>query len=251
MAEFSIGCDPEFFLKLNGKYKASIGLIGGSKDDPRPLKRKGFAILEDNVSVEFNTAPAHNHKQFIEHIQYVMNNLKEMLPNYEFSQESAVLFDNSELEHPQALEFGCEPDFNAWTKSVNPRPRATDQTLRSAGGHVHVGTQEDPIQVIQAMDLFLGVPSTKLDNGTLRRQLYGKAGCFRPKSYGCEYRTLSNFWIFSEQLIEWVFNQTNKAIDFVQQGHVIDDKVGHLIQSCINDNDGEAYDILVKSHGLA
>jgi len=248
--KFSIGCDPEFFLKLNQQHVSAVGLIGGSKDVPRPLEKDGFAILEDNVSVEFNIAPAHNHTEFIENIQYVMNNLRGLLPQYEFSQDSAVLFNEAELQHPQALEFGCEPDFNAWTKSVNPRPCAMDHTLRSAGGHVHVGHSLDPIEVIKAMDLFLGVPSTVLDPGTLRRQLYGKAGCFRPKDYGCEYRTLSNFWIFSPKTIEWVYNQTNKALEFVQAGNILSDEVGHKIQSCINNNDGAAYEHLSQAYGL-
>lgn len=250
---FTIGCDPEFFLKLNNKHVSAVGLIGGSKDFPRPLEKEGFAILEDNVSVEFNVAPAHNHEEFIQNIQYVMNNLKEMLPQYEFSQSAAVVFDPQELAHPQALEFGCEPDFNAWTKRINPRPKATDQNLRSAGGHVHIGHDNnlDPIEVIRAMDVFAGVPATKLDLDIKRRQLYGKAGCHRIKSYGCEYRTLSNFWIFDPAMIKWVFEQTQKAVQFVKDGHRVDEKYADAIQACINDNNEEAYEHIVKAYGLA
>jgi hypothetical protein len=248
---FTIGCDPEFFIKQFNKHKSAIGLIGGSKDQPRPLAREGFAILEDNVAVEFNIAPCHNHMEFIEAIQYVMKGLqKNVLAEYEVSTESAVLFDADQLTHPQAQEFGCEPDYNAWTKDINPRPCAADAALRSAGGHVHVGTTENPIEVIRAMDLFLGVPSTVMDKGTLRRQLYGKAGSFRQKPYGCEYRTLSNFWIFNPDLIKWVYDQTEKAISFVNSGKTLSDEDGHLIQECINNNSGEAYEYLSKTHGL-
>jgi hypothetical protein len=100
------------------------------------------------------------------------------------------------------------------------------------------------------MDLFLGVPSTVMDKGTLRRQLYGKAGSFRQKPYGCEYRTLSNFWIFNPDLIKWVYDQTEKAISFVNSGKTLSDEDGHLIQECINNNSGEAYEYLSKTHGL-
>lgn len=248
---FTIGCDPEFFIKQHDKHVSAIGMIGGTKDHPRPLKRKGFAILEDNVSVEFNIAPCHDHESFIESIQYVMTGLKKSLPEYEFSKESAVVFDEDQLKHPQALEFGCEPDYNAWTKSINPRPKASDANLRSAGGHVHVGTQEDPIEVIRAMDLFLGVPSIRMDKGALRRKLYGKAGCFRQKEYGCEYRTLSNFWIFTPELIKWVYDQTEKAINFVEEGNTISEDYGRAIQDCINNSNEDAYAFLAETYGLA
>ena len=120
----------------------------------------------------------------------------------------------------------CEPDFNAWTKQINPRPLASDWQLRSAGGHIHIGTKEDPIEVIRAMDLFVGVPSIIKDpGGERRRELYGMPGAYRIKPFGCEYRVLSNFWIFSRELVEWVYNQTAKAIDFVESGETIDPEV--------------------------
>ena len=137
MSKFTIGCDPEFFLKIDGVHKSAVGLIGGSKHSPRPLERAGHSVLEDNVAVEFNVAPAHNHKELIESIQYVMSELRQQLPPmFDFSQDSSVIFNEEELQSEQAKEFGCEPDFNAWTGKTNPRPCATDAALRSAGGHV-------------------------------------------------------------------------------------------------------------------
>lgn len=248
---FSIGADPEFFLKQNHKHISAIGRIGGTKMFPKPMPKRGFAMQEDNVSVEFNIPACNDSTSFIKAIKYAMTTIKKVVPDFDVSMESAVVFDTDQLQHPAALEFGCEPDYNAWTKEENPRPCAVDQNLRSAGGHVHVGTTENPIEVIRAMDLFLGVPSTQKDPGILRRQLYGKAGAFRRKDYGCEYRTLSNFWIFSPSLIEWVYNQTEKAINFVEEGNVIDEETGILIQDCINNSNGGAYERLVQTYGLA
>ena len=39
---FTIGCDPEFFLEKNGKPFSAIGLIGGTKEAPKPLRKKGL-----------------------------------------------------------------------------------------------------------------------------------------------------------------------------------------------------------------
>jgi len=248
---FTIGADPEFFLKQNHKHISAIGRIGGTKQFPKPMPKRGFAMQEDNVSVEFNIPACNDPSTFVKAIRYAMNTIKKAVPDFDVSTESAVVFDADQLQDPAALEFGCEPDYNAWTKRINPRPKAADQNLRSAGGHVHVGTRENPIEVIRAMDLFLGVPSTQKDPGVLRRQLYGKAGAFREKDYGCEYRTLSNFWIFSPDLITWVFNQTERAIEFVEEGNTIDEQTGIMIQECINNNHGGAYESLCKTYGLA
>lgn len=110
-------------------------------------------------------------------------------------------------------------------------------------GHIHVGYDDNNIEtslnIIKAMDLFLGVPSIVLDDDTDRRKMYGKAGCFRIKPYGVEYRTLSNFWIASEELTNWVFEQTLKAIDFVNSGFDFDDDLSKNIQDCINNQDIE------------
>ena len=251
---FTIGCDPEFFIKKNHKHMSAIGLIGGTKQQPKDIlpKNRGFGILEDNVAVEFNVPICYSAEDLKSNIKHVITSLKKkQIKGYDISTESAVIFDKDQLMHPQAQEFGCEPDFNAWTKGINPRPKADEQNLRSDGGHIHVGTKEDPIEVIRAMDLFLGVPSIVMDKGKLRRQLYGKAGCFRPKPYGCEYRTLSNFWIFSDELIQWAYDQTAKALQFIEDGNTIDVEHGKMIQSAINNEDMGSYEALREPYRFA
>ena len=51
------------------------------------------------------------------------------------------------------------------------------------------------------MDYTLGLDSLLLDSDTRRRSMYGRAGSFRFKEYGIEYRTLSNFWIKNNKSI--------------------------------------------------
>lgn len=246
MNKFTIGCDPEIFLQdEKGNFKSAIGLLGADKWHPRILTKDGHAVLEDNVAVEFNIPPCNSFEDFKREVQRTMEMVKEILPtNLHYNTDSAISFPDQELACDEAWIFGCEPDFNAWMMAENPKPETDDKNLRSAGGHIHVGSDiaiNDPVNTIRAMDLFLGVPSTQLDAGTLRRKLYGKAGAFRFKPYGVEYRTLSNFWIFSDSLIEWAYKGTSRALEFVSSGKDI--PVGHqeLIQDCINNNNSQSY----------
>jgi len=255
MNTFTIGCDPEIFLMdENHKFKSVIGLLGGDKWIPRMLSKDGHACLEDNVAVEFNIPPCSTFEQFKKEVQATMKMVKDILPaNLHYDQSSAVSFPADELACEKAWIFGCEPDYNAWTMEENPKPHAEDKNLRSAGGHIHIGSNlavHDPVAVVRAMDLFLGVPSTQLDGGTLRRELYGKAGAFRPKPYGVEYRTLSNFWIFSDSLIQWAYEGTRKALDFVHSGKELPTEHGELINECINNNNKNAYNKLQQLYAV-
>jgi hypothetical protein len=102
---------------------------------------------------------------------------------------------------------------------------------------------------IKACDLHLGVPSVLMDNGLLRKELYGKAGAYRKKSYGGEYRTLSNYWIFDEQKIGWVYQAVENALEAVLNGYNPDED-GELIQTCINTNDIAMASGLIAKHSL-
>jgi hypothetical protein len=252
---FTIGADPELFLKnSSGKLISSIGLIGGSKQHPKLISENGHAIQEDNVSVEFNIPPCESASAFVDNLNFVLTHLDKRAAELglQFATNiAAASFPEDQLNCPEAFVFGCEPDFNAWTRRINPRPHADDYTLRSCGGHVHVGTKLDGIAVIRAMDLFLGVPSIFLDPDTKRRELYGKAGAYRSKNYGVEYRTLSNFWIWKDATKKWVYDQTKRALEFVESGSVIPATHGKLIRNAINNGDYNAAEVLGKHYTLA
>jgi len=256
MSFVRIGSDPETFLQdSTGKFISSVGLIGGTKDEPMPIG-EGCAVQEDNVSVEFNTPPTNDVREFVKAINYNLDYIKKRADEMGLVvvHNPSAHFDDDQLQTREAQTFGCEPDFNAWTKSKNPKPKAADENLRSAGGHIHVGSSiavADPVSVIRAMDLFLGVPSVALDNGTLRRKLYGSAGSFRQKKYGAEYRTLSNFWIFNDSLIEWAYTGTQRALEFVEKGYTIPEEDGFLIQRCINASRMDDYEHLNHIYKLA
>lgn len=238
---FSIGADPEIFVSDTLSVRSIIGKIGGTKHHPRPLPLgEGFAVQEDNVALEFNIPACHTKAAFVKSIADATGFLSEILHdqfNLKFDRRSAISFPESELYDPAALEFGCEPDYNAWTKTRNPRPVTTDKNLRSCGGHIHIGFDGlDPHEVVKACDLFHGVPSVLMDEGELRKQLYGKAGSFRLTKYGVEYRTLSNYWIFEPHLVEWAYDNVDRALKAVAGGQKFDHDRAFILEAIDGNN---------------
>jgi len=251
--KFSIGSDTEVFAKdKDGKHKALCGLIGGTKEYPKPITgTSGFYLQEDNVSLEWNIPYANNRTNFITNVAWIQDYSKSLLSSlgFDMSTDASVSFDKGELVHPNALVFGCEPDYDAWKMVENKKPSSTDATLRTAGGHIHVGAKVDMVKLIQHMDLFLGVPSVLLDDtpaAIKRRELYGKAGAMRPKPYGAEYRVLSNYWAFDTKLIGWVYDQTNRAVNFT--GSLVKDK--DLIIHTINTGDKDYARKIISDYGI-
>ena len=212
-----IGADPEVFVTNNGEIVSAIGLIGGTKEKPIPVPNG--ALQEDNVLAEFNIDPANSLHAFVKNIASVMNSLKQALPEgYDIAIQTSHHFTEDYLlaQPPSALEFGCNPDMNAYTGQQNSAPDACATTLRTAGGHIHVSypnpTPERSFEIVRNMDLLLGIPSVCLDLDNERRQLYGTAGACRIKAYGVEYRTLSNFWLRSPELIQWAYTTAMNAL---------------------------------------
>jgi len=248
--KYRCGADPEIFLKDQaGKHISAIGYIMADKWNPLqiPDMPKGFTLQEDNVSLEYGIPPAASAEEFIHHIKAVMEKSKEWVPGLQFSNLSCVVFPEDQMEHPLAHIFGCEPDYCAWTGKDNPKPQPPHPFMRSAGGHVHIETKEDPWQVVKAVDLYLGVPSVLMDKGEERKQLYGKAGACRIKPYGPEYRTLSNFWIFEDRLVQWVWDNVGRALENVTYDF---DSIGDEVQHCINSNDKALARMLVDKYQL-
>ena len=239
--DISLGADPELFVTKGNKIVSAIGLIGGTKDSPVPVMRGG--LQEDNVLAEINIDPCNDLENWLINLDLVTKQLKERLgigysviakPSHDFTPEELC-------KNIKALAFGCDPDYNAYTGEENPRPSA-ETTLRTAGGHVHVGypgaSFKTAAQVCKALDVVLGIPSVILDPDNRRRSMYGKAGAFRLKSYGVEYRSLSNFWMNSRELKTWVFNSSKDLMKALDISSKVFESVGEYeVQSIINKGD--------------
>jgi len=226
---FSIGTDPEFFLrdKESGRLVSAIPYVKGTKNAPVSLP-SGAQVQHDNVALEFATLPAKDGEDFVQKIRRAFMDIAKILPEHlELDVNPAATFEKDQLDHPEAKAFGCSPDYDAWELQVNEPPEA-DETdgFRSCGGHIHVGFVEGDgndflddlvgkVQTVRMMDMFHGIVSTILDNSeeaVARRRLYGKAGCHRPTEYGVEYRTLSNFWLKSPTLVMLMDSLTSDVL---------------------------------------
>jgi len=238
-----IGTDPEVFVvnRQTRQVLSAIGLIPGTKDRPFDISDTGHAIQTDNVMAEFCVPPSNNPSKLYADIRQCIDFINGLLPAHaECNVQASAFLDPLFLRNRQAKTFGCDPDFNVYSLSQNDAPKS-NTNLRTAGGHIHIGyenpDQKTNMKIIQAMDLFLGIPSILLDKDTERRKMYGKAGCFREKSYGVEYRTLSNFWIASEELVNWAFTQSMRAVKFAFEEDWLVDEVQVDIQLAINKQD--------------
>ncbi len=175
--------------------------------------------------VEFNIPPSATRLEFTDNINYVLDYLTLHAKQFDCTLDISASneLDKKYLNTKQAKMFGCDPDFNVYLKEPN-NPPSPKSSLRTAGGHIHIGFENPDLEIsekiIYAMDMTLGLESITLDPDDRRREMYGKAGCFRIKEYGVEYRTLSNFWIGSDELMKWAFDKTMEAIELVNSGTV-------------------------------
>lgn len=252
----TIGTDPEFFLreKATGKYKSAIPFIKGTKDKPDVMSC-GAGLQRDNVALEFASPPVKEEKDFVKSIKSAFMNIMKKIPEgLELTAIPSATFDEDQLDHPEALMFGCDPDFDAYVPAENPAAYCDDKTFRSCGGHIHLGYVEDSgndflldpwgkINTILAMDAVHGVISVALDNSKEaieRRKLYGKAGCHRDPSYGVEYRTLSNFWLKSPELVMLIYRLSDDVLKLMRENKAKDliETIGReKLQAVINNGD--------------
>lgn len=256
---YTIGSDPELFLfnQKTGKVVSAIDKIPGYKDDPfTDGLPKGFALQTDNILAEFNIPPVSNATDFVNHIEYmkefIRKKAKEIDENLDVKCAASLKAPLKELQHPQAKEAGCDPDFCIYKKGPNPPGKLGRTMTRSAGFHLHVGYPNNNIDtslmMLRYVDAIVGIPSIIYDTDAERRKLYGKAGCFRLQPWGFEYRVLSSYWIDNASRLRFIWNQIIWALYSYERGHALPDLM--TVQDTINNNDVETAKALIKQFSL-
>lgn len=246
--DVTVGSDVEVFLSLNGQPFSAVGLIDGDKANPVEFL-PGFGLQRDNVMAEYNIPafPIQDghlwtdyHKTALAHIKTVIPSQLELaiVPSFEFPEE--------QLQNPDACEFGCSPFVDIWKQKpgiVLPETIVCEDVgnLRFCGGHIHFGWQgsclgwnknselvTDEEEVLKKLfwaslcDIFLWIPSYFEDHDDVRRQYYGKPGKVRYKEYGVEYRSLSNYFVASEELMNKVMQRVQAMHEYANSVHPSD-----------------------------
>jgi hypothetical protein len=221
-----LGADPELFIfnPVDNKYVSSHNLVLGDKINPFLVKDGATQV--DGVSAEFNITPAETAEEFSERIESVKSTLLTMIRSKDGNKHlrlkatPVAYFDEDYfLTLPEeARALGCMPDFNAYTGKQNIPP-GTTETFRTGSGHVHVGDYEwkgdyeqDVRNRVKQLDYTIYPLSLIWDCDMKRRELYGMPGAFRYKSYGFEYRVLSNRWVDNVKLQKWLFKAVSRSI---------------------------------------
>lgn len=252
--QIRIGGDPEFFLQHNEALTSSRGLLGGSKNEPRKLEHG--SVQEDNIMLELNLQPASTLQEFNGNIQALLNEVRSHLAGTQTAllvHSPEVLLTNELKMRHEAQEFGCEPDYNAWTGRRNKTPKLEIDEWRYAGGHIHVSVDQvlnkaQQRNIVKWYDVSVGLYCTINDTGERRASVYGTAGRFRYTKYsegvtGIEYRVPSNFWVGSHHSSNiFLLSQWAMKKGLVNDFH--DDTVGIegielLVQEAINTRDKE------------
>jgi hypothetical protein len=234
MTQYLIGADPEVFVEdLQGAFVNGHGLIGGTKDNPLPV-RLG-AVQEDGMALEFNIDPARNRDEFVRNVTTVREQLASMIgPDLRLTPKPVQTFTREWFKaQPRASRImGCDPDFDAWAGRMNKSPR-NNVPMRTAAGHIHIGytSGQDTYdfnafvkasQVVRHLDSTVGLWTVLVDPGSApRREMYGKAGAFRVKPYGCEWRVPSNFWLDPAFTAE-MYDRVSDALDLYDTGDIRD-----------------------------
>jgi hypothetical protein len=202
-----IGHDSEFGLARGGIIQSALDVLGDvvHEDD----NGRYFA---DNLNTEVAINPVSTLKDFHSKTEGLLGKVRDL--GFDLLMEPVIKYPDSCLLHKDAFESGCNPDLSAYTEHTNSPPdfNKMDGT-RSCGAHIHTGDlSSDPINQSKWMDALITLPLLFKETPSERRKLYGGAGCLRYKPYGMEYRTLSNVWLDSPELREFVWERTHMAL---------------------------------------
>jgi len=249
------GCDPEFFIKKDGKTIESEKIIteGG-------IKGSAGNIVVDGIQAELNPKPSDCREVLANQIAHCFSLLKSNMGKdvkCDFSQSIELSDEEFDNISDKSKKFGCDSSYNI---NGDDKSRITinqeEYKGRSAGGHIHLGRSSiynleiagaigSPERLIPLLDIIVGNTCVLLDRdkGNMeRRKVYGKAGEYRTPKHGIEYRVLSNFWLKSYPLMSLVMGLCRVAVNIIAYNRRAEQMIRGAvlkvdIEKAINEND--------------
>lgn len=205
---FTLGADIEYFVRQDGEIVSVKGMIGGSKQDPRPCK--DGALQEDGILCEINIDPIElkrgNAREWLRRIRSVESQAKELI-GLELDPSPKQTLSPEILHLPECQVLGCDPDRNLYSRRENPIP--LNRNYRTTGGHIHIGMDTPIPAVLKKFIVAIDQLAMREYSGREeeeRRGLYGRYGDFRIKPYGVESRVLSSSWTRTDEEILNLFH---------------------------------------------
>lgn len=213
-----IGADPEFFFvdKDNEVVPAKCLLSSGLD-----------GIVEDGFQVELHPDPSACRQLFANALNNQLGIAKDLAKRNGLKLSTKVAMRVGDkpwkMLSQDERRFGCSPTSNIHENTK--RVTGVRERWRSCGGHIHLTLpnrlKSNPTKVVSVLDIVLGNTMVLLDrdDGNItRRKNYGRAGEYRSKSYGLEYRVLSNFWATRYVYLSMVFALARNALGLVESG---------------------------------
>lgn len=257
MLVVNIGSDPEFWVKdAKGNFIASSEII---KDGDWE------GIIRDGLAVELNPFPETCRQIAFNSISNLMLNLMDFLPEgYSLSFETKATFKKRYFNKlsDKEKQLGCQPSHNIYGEFRIP-PEIVNENVRYGGGHIHLGynyayTDNNLLKeigvddIVRMLDIVCGNTLVMFDQSkgsTERRKYYGRAGEYRLKSYGLEYRVPSNFWLKDYKLFGLATGLARLALNISVRPLLRKRILGAVNQDdiikAINDND---YDLALSNY---
>jgi hypothetical protein len=192
----SFGSDPELFFVKDGVMVPSTGIMPA---DRRQVTRDGF-------QVELHPDASSCRQLASNYIRDCLREAREIATGA----GAQLSFALAHTVDPQVWKqtdksvkkFGCNPTLNVHEKKQK-RTTGLRERFRAGGGHIHLGSlsakvKNDLPTLVKLFDIIAGNTLVLIDRderNITRRKNYGRAGEYREKPYGLEYRVPSNFWL--------------------------------------------------------
>lgn len=253
----TFGADPEMFvLRENGVPVPAFEFLKAKEDAPL-TKTNGnpFKLFWDGFQAEWSYQ--HGRIQIPHLLDDITSGLfllrkaaREHNSKAYLTLLNVVKIDEEVMEAAgdRHVEFGCMPSYNIYGNKGEGIPNPRKLLYRFAGGHMHFGGwQKKPnyTKIVKLLDAILGVwavsAAREFDNPR-RRKFYGLAGehrrpVYADKTYGIEYRVLSNFWLASPKIANAVWQLARIVLrlaesKYAERWFAPTDEVQRVINNC-------------------